>query len=82
MFRLLVSVSEYEGDWPISCGYFVTDRITHEPTKAGSDVARLELSHGDRIICRVAARSSGSYVNYDLLGVERLGEPNASAKRR
>ena len=51
MFRLLVAVSEFDGDWPVSCGYFLTDRITHEPTKAGTDVARLELSPGDRIAC-------------------------------
>jgi hypothetical protein len=73
MFRLSVAVSDLEGDWPVSCGYFLTDRITHEPTRAGADVARLDLSAGDRIACRVAARSNGSYVNYDLLEVARLG---------
>ena len=78
MFRLLVAVSEHEGDWPVACGYFVTDRFTHEPTKAGAAVAELGLTPGERIVCRVAARSSGSYVNYDLLQVARLGSSNES----
>lgn len=72
MFRLSVAVSDFEGDWPVSCGYFLTDRISHEPTRAGTDVARLDLSPGDRIACRVAARVNGSYVNFDLLEVTRL----------
>jgi hypothetical protein len=84
MFRLLVSVSEYEGDWPISCGYFVTDRFSHEPTRASTDLQELGLSQGERIICRVTTRAAGKYVNYDLLSVARIdggpdkAEPGAS----
>lgn len=72
MFRLLVSVSEYEGDWPISCGYFVTDRVSHEPTRVSTDLQQLVLSQGERIICRVTTRAAGKYVNYDLLSVARI----------
>ena len=72
MFRLLVSVSEYEGDWPISCGYFVTDRLTHEPTRASADVDELGLTAGERVMCRVSTRAAGKYVNYDLLSVARI----------
>jgi len=81
MFRLSVAVSDFDGDWPVSCAYFLTDRITHEPTRAGADVAGLDLSPGDRIACRVAARANGSYVNFDLLEVTRLravGEDEAA----
>jgi hypothetical protein len=71
MLRLLVSVSDYEGDWPISCGYFVTDRLTHEPTRASTDLEELGLTAGERI-CRVSTRASGKYVNYDLFSVARI----------
>ena len=73
MFRLQVSVSEYDGDWPISCGFFVTDRLSHEPTRASTDPDELGLTVGERIVCRVTARPAGKYVNYDLLSVARTG---------
>ena len=66
-FRLLVAVSEVDGDWPVSCGYFTTDRLSHEQTKASRDIEELQLAAGDRVVCRVAARSTGKYVNYDLM---------------
>jgi hypothetical protein len=78
MFRLLVAVSEVEGDWPVSCGYFTTDRLTHEPTRAARDMDELQLAVGDRVVCRVAARSTGKYVNFDLLGVARADDGTAA----
>lgn len=74
MFRLLVAVSEVEGDWPVSCTYFATDRLTYEPTRAARDVESLALSLGEGVVCKVAARSAGKFVNFDLVAIARCDD--------